>query len=538
MTICLESTNAGKTLPPCMFPYVIEEINRRGVCLIENPKCIFLTALNSIKDSLAKNMCSIGLAATVLTSDNCKEVLKSKTIRVFFVSPETLWQKTVVQELLSVRDSIVLKCIDEVHLFIAWGVEKKGIRTFRPAMQLSSGELASLGGITLLQTATASSKTIRLIEDEFPEISTWTKILNVPFRSNVSIIIPPSKCLPSNYRDTLAPFVTRIRDYGESHLFIVRSINSGTEVYFTLIAMLGEFTNKKSVAFYHSNSSDGRKSEILYDLALPTNSPEKILKAVVSTISLGVGVDIRVNNVVCFGLGSTPENLIQEAGRCNRGKEGNGGNGLAFFFQKGSIAALHCPPSSDCRTLVKEPLPVCQTKSLFQHFDPEFEVNLRACDCCFSCRSNDANIGCDRCALFLETYIPRKTVKVKSASLRKGLKLCLLDLFEGLGIKEIPVETRLTLEVHNFVTDFVRAYDEIDNPEDVQSLWHIPKQVAQAVHDVSKEFLDTQCSVGIDALDEATGEKDVWDEDESDFDFSDAESDSTSGDNLSTDDSF
>ena len=54
----------------------------------------------------------------------------------------------------------------------------------------------------------------------------------------------------------------------------------------------------------------------MHDLSLPVDSPSKNIKAVVATISLGVGVDVRVKNVVCLGLGSTPENVVQEAGRC------------------------------------------------------------------------------------------------------------------------------------------------------------------------------------------------------------------------------
>ena len=141
----------------------------------------------------------------------------------------------------------------------------------------------------------------------------------------------------SKYQKLLLPFVKRILHFGEPHLFIVRSINSGTEVYFKLINMLGQFTGQRSVAFYHSNTSENRKNDILRDLSLPLNSPNKRLNAVVATISLGVGVDIRVKNVVCFGLGSTPENLVQEAGRCLRGyhQETEEIKGLAFISQKG-----------------------------------------------------------------------------------------------------------------------------------------------------------------------------------------------------------
>ena len=135
--------------------------------------------------------------------------------------------------------------------------------------------------------------------------------------------------------------------------------------------------------------------EILNDLSLPVDSPNKNILAVVATISLGVGVDVRVKNVVCLGLGSTPENIIQEAGRCQRGKaQLDNSEGLAVFLHKGSVAAIHCPPDSDCRALVTDPLPVCQTKCLFRYFDPEFEMAVEPCKCCFSCRKKDADLGC------------------------------------------------------------------------------------------------------------------------------------------------
>ena len=129
------------------------------------------------------------------------------------MSPEVLKRKEVIKTLMSVRTSIIIKVVDEAHLFFSWGLEKKRGKTFRPAMQLSTGELTCLGGLTLLQTATATSKTMRLLEAEFPEVSSWKKVLNVPYRSNISIIIPPSNTLSNNYQDILAPFVKRILDF-------------------------------------------------------------------------------------------------------------------------------------------------------------------------------------------------------------------------------------------------------------------------------------------------------------------------------------
>ena len=81
--------------------------------LPENPKVLILTALNSIKDSLAENMMCLGLDASVLTIGNAKQVLESQTVKIVFVSPEVLKQSSTVQALLAVRNTFVLKCIGQ-----------------------------------------------------------------------------------------------------------------------------------------------------------------------------------------------------------------------------------------------------------------------------------------------------------------------------------------------------------------------------------------------------------------------------------------
>ena len=53
----------------------------------------------------------------------------------------------------------------------------------------------------------------------------------------------------------------------------------------------------------------------------------------------GVGVDIKIDNAVIFGLPETVENLLQEGGRPMRGnnEETEGKHGYAFFFHKGHL---------------------------------------------------------------------------------------------------------------------------------------------------------------------------------------------------------
>ena len=54
---------------------------------------------------------------------------------------------------------------------------------------------------------------------------------------------------------------------------------------------------------------------------------------------VGVGVDIRVNNSINFGLAATMEDLLQEGGRVMRGslQETGGKQGFSFFLHKGAL---------------------------------------------------------------------------------------------------------------------------------------------------------------------------------------------------------
>ena len=45
------ATNSGKTLPACLYPYVLEELAKLGY-EVPTGKAIFITALNSIKLSM------------------------------------------------------------------------------------------------------------------------------------------------------------------------------------------------------------------------------------------------------------------------------------------------------------------------------------------------------------------------------------------------------------------------------------------------------------------------------------------------------
>ena len=105
---------------------------------------------------------------------------------------------------------------------VSWGLSKGSKEAFRPAMNLSSGELSALEGSTLMMTATASTATVRILQNQFPEILKWTNLLNSPMRSNVTLIIPPPDILPSSPEVILAPFITDMVQNRRVYLVIVR----------------------------------------------------------------------------------------------------------------------------------------------------------------------------------------------------------------------------------------------------------------------------------------------------------------------------
>ena len=107
-------------------------------------------------------------------------------------------------------------------LVVNWGLGTKRKKAFRPAMALSTGELSNLGGKLLLMTATATKKTMRILQDQFPEVTKWKRILTLPTRKNVTIVVPPTDLIPSSFITILIPFVKHMKEEGKVYLIIVR----------------------------------------------------------------------------------------------------------------------------------------------------------------------------------------------------------------------------------------------------------------------------------------------------------------------------
>ena len=106
----------------------------------------------------------------------------------------------------------------------SWGLKKNSKEAFRPAMELSTGELSGLGGSILMMTATATMRTLRVLKEQFPEIRKWTTVLHSPMRENVTMVVPPPDVLSPKVEILLDPFIKEIKENRKRFLILVRGM--------------------------------------------------------------------------------------------------------------------------------------------------------------------------------------------------------------------------------------------------------------------------------------------------------------------------
>ena len=109
------ATNSGKTIPAIIYPLVLQKLGKMGYPSFQNPKVLFVTALNSLQLSLLNNINKIGIECEAATKSNIERLMTSR-ISVVLISPEVLKIQSVTQILLKNRSKFVLKVVDEAHL--------------------------------------------------------------------------------------------------------------------------------------------------------------------------------------------------------------------------------------------------------------------------------------------------------------------------------------------------------------------------------------------------------------------------------------
>ena len=74
------STNSGKTLPGVIFPAVMMQLDRSIYTYPNNPKVLFLTALNSIQLSLIVSLRHLGIACDYITHSQIQTHMKTSSL--------------------------------------------------------------------------------------------------------------------------------------------------------------------------------------------------------------------------------------------------------------------------------------------------------------------------------------------------------------------------------------------------------------------------------------------------------------------------
>ena len=98
-------------------------------------------------------------------------------------------------------------------------------------MELSTGELSGLEGSLLMMTATATPKTMRVLQSQFPEIAKWKNLLSPPLRQNVVLLVPPPETLSSKLEVLLSPFVQDMKENKRTYLILVRGFYQISYIY-------------------------------------------------------------------------------------------------------------------------------------------------------------------------------------------------------------------------------------------------------------------------------------------------------------------
>ena len=156
---------------------------------------------------------------------------------------------------------------------------------------------------------------------------------------------------------------------------------------------------------------------------------------------------------------------------------------LSYFTE-----SKHCPVASECRALLRKS-DECQMQVILKQFDCVIDSPVSSCRCCYNCIEKHSQSGCLQCTDFLNQYFPQKRKVTLSIRVSDELKLALNDLFEEMGLTTIKVEENLALSPHNFITDLLRAVDEIKCPLDVKRLWHVSMDIAIKVFMTIKEVV-------------------------------------------------
>jgi ATP-dependent DNA helicase RecQ len=297
-TVALLPTGAGKSI--C---YQVPALMSMGVCLVISP----LLAL--IKDQVFQ-LKRRQISAEYLSSDQTPEQqytvferLKNKEIKLLYVSPERLLNKTFLEVVRDIQISFL--AVDEAHCISEWGND------FRPSYQQIKDFRQHIGMQIpcIAMTATATEKVLEeiILKLQLKEAQVFKKSYE---RENLSLSIVKTE-------DKIGQIERILKKHQGSGIIYCRTRNETKNIWQVL-------EHKGfDVDFYHAGlplSEKIRKQEEW------TESPTKVL---ISTNAFGMGIDKEnVRLVIHLSPPYSLENYYQEVGRAGR----DGRLSQAFLF--------------------------------------------------------------------------------------------------------------------------------------------------------------------------------------------------------------
>ena len=254
----------------------------------------------------------------------------------------------------------------------------------------------------LALTATASIKTRKQVK-QLLGMEECVEIIRNPDRPNIRLAV---KKVPSDPSETFASLCKDISDKGphteKTVIYCTNFIDCGRLYEAVFKKFLGEkmlhpvgaadLPGNRLVEMYHSETNEDIKKQIICSL----NDPHSVLRVVIATSALGMGVDFKeVNHVVNYGPPKTLEAYMQAFGR--GGREGEEAHSLILYHG----VQMH-GVSKKMRQYISNKTS-CRRVQLLQLFDglavksvsPAHaccDICARSCNCNLSCDSNASQI--------------------------------------------------------------------------------------------------------------------------------------------------
>ena len=183
-------------------------------------------------------------------------------------------------------------------------------------------------------------------------------------------------------------------------LIYCRSIDSVANVYLTLRDSLGKMAyfnqdvkeGNQMVEMYHKSTHQESKERILNDF----KSKDGIIRYLVATVALGMGVDVRdIDVVIHYGCPKSVLSYWQEAGRCAR----DGRQGLSVIYYDNFTLSLKSTESGISET-VRTSKSDCIRKKILGKLALNDSDLPKENSVCLGCGSNPCDCQSCKCCAF------------------------------------------------------------------------------------------------------------------------------------------